>query len=268
MDDFVDVEMIKDGQRTHGRHKLPLKIGRGNGNTIRIGHEPNDQTISRLHTVVDLSGGHLQITDKSTNGTNFNGRIMKTGETQALADGGTFEVRGHQFRVSRVQRDPNAPVVFYVVAEGGGNEKAFPIGESLLLVIKSGDRIRFEEAPFSEDTNYTDIIARQRLDGEQLLGMIFKGGKLGVLRAAAEPAARININNHLDVRGGSHELRPLDVVNFGGVSVDIMLPDMKASRCHNHTCRLLNPYDPHGNCRWCGHRLTESETRFVLKKKR
>lgn len=268
MDDFVDVEMIKDGARTHGRHKLPLKIGRGTGNSIRIGHEPNDQTVSRVHTQIDLSNGRLTITDKSTNGTVYNGRVMKTGETVSFNDGDRFEIRGHQFRVSRAQRDPSIPVAFYAAIRSGGEQKLFPIGETLLLCIKSGNGIRFEEAPFTADTNYQNIIARQRLDGENLLAVIHVGGKLGVLKAAADAAVPIVVNNHTQVKGGQQELRALDVVSIGGVPVDILLPDMKASRCHNHTCRLLNPYDPHGNCRWCGHRLTESVTEIAFSKKK
>lgn len=268
MDDFVDVEMIKDGNRTQGRHKLPLKIGRGTGNSIRIGHEPNDQTVSRVHTQIELIDGRLAIIDKSTNGTFFNGRMMKTGETQTFADGDKFEVRGHQFRVSRAQRDPSIPVAFYAAIRVGGEQKLFPIGESLLLCIKSGNGIRFEEAPFTAGTNYQNIVARQRLDGESLLAVIHAGGKLGVLKAAADAGAPILVNNQLEVKGGQQELRALDVVSIGGVPVDILLPDMKASRCHNHTCKLLNPYDPHGNCRWCGHRLTESVTEIALSKKK
>jgi pSer/pThr/pTyr-binding forkhead associated (FHA) protein len=267
MDDFVDVELIKDGNRTQGRHKLPLKIGRGTGNSIRIGHEPNDQTVSRVHTQIDLAGDRLQITDKSTNGTLYNGRVMKTGETLDFADGDRFEVRGYQFRVSRSKRDPSIPVAFYAGIRIGGEQKLFPIGETLLLCVKSGNGIRFEEAPFTPGTNFQDIIGRQRLEGENLLAVIHAGGKLGVVKASSDAEAPVIVNNHTNVKGGQVELRALDVVSIGGVPVDILLPDMKASRCHNHTCRLLNPYDPHGNCRWCGHRLTEGVTEIAMYRK-
>lgn len=268
MDDYVDVEMLKDGQRVQGRHKLPLKIGRGTGNSIRIGHDPNDQTVSRVHTQIELVNDRLHIVDKSTNGTLYNGKVMKTGESIAFGDGDQFEVRGHQFRVTRTQRNPNIPVSFFCGIRIGGEQKLFPIGETLLLCIKSGKGVRFEEAPFTSGTNYQDVVARQRLGGESLLAVIHAGGKLGVLKVAAELAAPVLVNNHTHVQGGQQELRALDVVNVGGVPVDILLPDMKASRCHNHSCRLLNPYDPHGNCRWCGHRLTESVTEIASSKKK
>lgn len=266
MDDFVDVEMIKDGNRSQGRHKLPLKIGRGTGNSIRIGHEPNDQTVSRVHTVIELNDGRLQIIDRSTNGTLYNGRMMKTGEALAFNDGDSFEVRGHRFRVARAKRDPSIPVAFYAGIVIGGEQKLFPIGETLLLCVKSSNGIRFEEAPMTSGTNFQDIIGRQRL-GENLIAVIHAGGKLGIVKSAADSSSSIIVNNHTQVKSGMQvELRPLDVVNVGGVPVDILLPDMKASRCHNHTCQLLNPYDPHGNCRWCGHRLVEGVT--VTRKKR
>ena len=269
MDDFVDVEMIKDGQRTQGRHKLPLKIGRGTGNSIRIGHEPNDQTVSRVHTMIELHGDHLQIVDKSTNGTHFNGSMMKTGETLDFNDGDRFEIRGYQFRVARAKRDPSIPVAFYAAIRIGGEQKLFPIGETLLLCVKSGNGIRFEEAPMTPGTNFQDIIGRQRLSGESLIAVIHVGGKLGVVKSAADGNTPVIVNNHTDVKSGMQlDLRPLDVVSIGGVPVDILLPDMKASRCHNHSCRLLNPYDPHGNCRWCGHRLTESVTEIALVRKK
>lgn len=269
MDDFVDVEMTKDGNRIQGRHKLPLKIGRGTGNSIRIGNEPNDQTVSRLHTVIELSNGRLQIVDKSTNGTLYNGRMMKTGEAADFTDGDHFEVRGHQFRVSRAKRDPNIPVMFYAAIRIGGEQKLFPIGETLLLCVKSSNGIRFEEAPMTPGTNFQDIIGRQRLEGENLLAVIHAGGKFGVVKSAADAQAPVIVNNHTQVKNGMQlDLRPLDVVSVGGVPVDILLPDMKASRCHNHTCRLLNPYDPHGNCRWCGHRLTEGVTEIAAIKRR
>jgi hypothetical protein len=268
MDDFVDVEMIKGGARTQGRHKLPLKIGRGTGNSIRIGHEPDDQTVSRLHTLIELSGGRLQIIDKSTNGTLYNGRLMKTGETLDFNDGDRFEVRGHEFRVSRARRDPNIPNAFYVAIRIGGEQKLFPVGETLILCVKSSNGIRFEEAPMTPGTNFQDIIGRQRLDGETLIAVIHAGGKLGIVKSAAGAQAPVIVNNHTRVEQGMQlELRALDVVSIGGVAVDILLPDMKASRCHNHTCRLLNPYDPHGNCRWCGHRLTEGVTEIALSRK-
>jgi hypothetical protein len=269
MDDFVDVEMIKDGARTQGRHKLPLKIGRGTGNSIRIGHEPNDQTVSRVHTVIELSGGRLQIVDKSTNGTLYNGRSMKTGEAAEFNDGDRFEIRGHQFRVARAKRDPSIPISFYAAIRLGGEQKLFPVGETLLLCVKSANGIRFEEAPMTPGTNFQDIIGRQRLEGENLIAVIHAGGKLGVVKSAADAKAPVVVNNHTQVKNGMQlDLRPLDVVSVGGVPVDILLPDMKASRCHNHTCRLLNPYDPHGNCRWCGHRLTEGVTEIAAVRKK
>lgn len=268
MDDFVDVEMTKGAVRTQGRYKLPLKIGRGTGNSIRIGHLPDDPTVSRTHTVVELSDGRLQIVDRSTNGTLYGGRLMKTGETLEFRDGDGFEVRGHAFRVTRVKRNPDIPNAFYAAIRIGGEQKLFPIGETLLLCVRSENGIRFEEAPTSPTTNFQDIIGRQRLQGESLLAVIQSGGKLGLVKAAADASAPVTVNNHTRVENGMQvELRPLDVVSVGGVPIDILLPDVKASRCHNFDCRLLNPYDPHGNCRWCGHRLTEGVTEIALSRR-
>jgi hypothetical protein len=268
MDDFVDVEMTKGSARTQGRYKLPLKVGRGTGNSIRIGHDPDDQTVSRLHTVIELNGGRLQIVDKSTNGTRYDGRLMKTGEALEFRDGDRFEVRGYEFRVARAKRNPNIPNVFYAAIRIGGEQKLFPIGETLLLCVRSENGIRFEEAPMSPTTNFQDIIGRQRLQGEGLIAAIHAGGKLGVVKAASDAPATVTVNNHTRVENGMQmDLRPLDVVHVGGVPIDILLPDVKASRCHNYECRLLNPYDPHGNCRWCGHRLTEGITEIALSRR-
>lgn len=268
MDDFVDVEMTKGTARTQGRYKLPLRIGRGTGNSIRIGHLPDDPTVSRVHTVIELSGGRLQIVDKSTNGTVYGGRLMKTGETLEFQDGDLFEVRGHEFRVARAKRNPDIPNAFYAAIRIGGEQKLFPIGETMLLCVKSENGIRFEEAPMTPGTHFQDIIGRQRLQGESLIATIHAGGRLGLVKSAADATLFVTVNNHTRVETGMQaELRPLDVVNVGGVPIDILLPDVKASRCHNHGCRLLNPYDPHGNCRWCGHRLTEGVTEIALSRR-
>ncbi len=117
-------------------------------------------------------------------------------------------------------------------------------------------------------THFQDIIGRQRLQGESLIATIHAGGRLGLVKSAAEAALSVTVNNHTCVENGMQaELGPLDVVSVGGVPIDILLPDVKASRCHNHGCRLLNPYDPHGNCRWCGHRLTEGVTEIALSRR-
>jgi hypothetical protein len=48
MEDFIDVKVTRRGQEVaEGCFKLPVTIGRGEHNSVRIGHSPQDMTISR-----------------------------------------------------------------------------------------------------------------------------------------------------------------------------------------------------------------------------
>ena len=48
MEDFIDVKVTRRGREVaEGCFKLPVTIGRGEHNSVRIGHSPQDMTISR-----------------------------------------------------------------------------------------------------------------------------------------------------------------------------------------------------------------------------
>jgi hypothetical protein len=48
MEDFIDGKVTRRGREVAGGcYKLPVTIGRGEQNSVRIGHSPKDMTISR-----------------------------------------------------------------------------------------------------------------------------------------------------------------------------------------------------------------------------
>jgi hypothetical protein len=52
MEDFIDVKVTRRGREVaEGCYKLPVTIGRGEHNSVRIGHSPQDMTISRTHDI-------------------------------------------------------------------------------------------------------------------------------------------------------------------------------------------------------------------------
>jgi len=68
MEDFIDVKVTRRGREVaEGCFKLPVTIGRGEHNSVRIGHSPQDMTISRTHAIIQRTAGRLQLVDKSAN---------------------------------------------------------------------------------------------------------------------------------------------------------------------------------------------------------
>jgi len=47
MEDFIDVKVTRRGREVADCFKLPVTIVRGEHNSVRIGHSPQDMTISR-----------------------------------------------------------------------------------------------------------------------------------------------------------------------------------------------------------------------------
>lgn len=247
----IEIEVSRNGERATRSFRLPVRIGRGAENEIRIGHDPEDRSISRTHAVIEESGGRITITDKSTNGMSLNGSRMKSGQATELASGGRFEIGQHKFKVSVPEASRGAGGEFFVKVGEGKNAKRFEIGKQTLGAFKDGNRIVFERGEHIDANSGPG----------QLLGTISTGGKFGVLTTYGERG--VKLNNAECPPDKSFHLHALDVVNFHGIAADILVKNSKATRCHN--CELLNAHDWHGNCRWCGHRLTEHLGTVILR---
>jgi hypothetical protein len=84
MEDFIDVKVTRRGREVaEGCYKLPVTIGRGEHNSVRIGHSPQDMTISRTHAI-ERTAGRRQLVDKSASGTVYRGERIKQGNAEAV----------------------------------------------------------------------------------------------------------------------------------------------------------------------------------------
>src|SRR5947208_4395310 len=103
MDDFVDVKVTRRGKEiSTGCYKMPLSIGRGEHNPVRIGHAPQDKTISRTHAIIQRAGRGLRLIDKSVNGTIYRGERMKQGSSVDLKTTDQFEIFEFKVTVAKV----------------------------------------------------------------------------------------------------------------------------------------------------------------------
>lgn len=259
MADLVEVRITDGSGRviSEGRHGLPLRIGRSQQAEIQL-TDPDNQ-ISRFHaTISEAGGGSLVLLDDSLNGTDYRGR--KVHKTQVpIEDRDTFAVRQFRVEVKRVAQS-NEPAAFNAVFVVKGHEHVYAVGPTFLVVLLDGQRASVDEVrprdPAAILKYYADA-------GREALAVI--GVKDGFGTVTTTPQARerkLTINRGVPL-GGTEPLRVLDVVALGRMRIEILKPDTRALKCKNSSCQLLNPYDIGENCRFCGHRLVEGETRLV-----
>ena len=75
MEDFVDIRVTRAGREiASGRYKVPVTFGRMAQNSIPLGDDPYDNTVSRIHAQIDRVAGRL--------------RLLPTGASTAPCTGG------------------------------------------------------------------------------------------------------------------------------------------------------------------------------------
>lgn len=272
MDDFVDVVVTRDGQKVAGgRYKLPMTFGRMAQSSVRLGHSPPDKTISRVHAQLEAGKDRLKLTDSSSNGTLYKGRLMKNGESVALADDDSFQVREYLIKVTRAKHDPTVRTTLeaHVFVRGLPSESPIPIGEMMALCVKTAKGIRFDQAPATADLNIQDIAVRYRLQGEELFAGLCSIHDVAYLLTSPDQQAVSIMRNRAPVTDSRTIVKNHDVIHFDDtIRIDLHAPGEHSLMCSNPKCELLNPYNPNINCRFCGFHLVSARTRLALAKHR
>jgi len=264
MKDFVDVRVTRRGKEiSTGCYKLPVTIGRGEHNSVRIGHSPQDKTVSRTHAVIQLAAERLQLVDKSANGTIHRGERIKQGHIVDLGAMDSFEIFEFRIDVATARHDASIPVMFeaHVLVDGYMKGKPFLIGEMLLLCFKTGRGYRFDQIPMRAD--FQAIFSHHRLDAEYVFAAIASEKGKGFLAVESiDNQPKITVNRRT-VTEPMLPLHPRDVVEIEDIRIELYPPGEKSLKCSNPSCQLLNPYMPHGNCRFCSFGLLGAVTRLA-----
>ncbi|MCK1489745.1 FHA domain-containing protein [Bradyrhizobium sp. 180] len=264
MDDFVDVTVSCRGRKiSAGCYKMPVSIGRGEHNAVRIGHDPQDKTISRTHAILQRSGQGIRLVDKSSNGTTYRGARLRQGSSIDLKPTDHFEVFEFTFDVEKARRDPSVPVLFeaHVLVDGYRKGEPFQVGEMLLLCFKRKRGYRFDQAPVRADLE--TILSYHRIEDEHAFAAIvgYRGG--GILATQPVGDRPTILKNKQPVREPQVELRSRDVIEIDNIRIELYPPGENSLKCSNPACGLLNPYEPNGNCRFCSFGLIGAVTRAV-----
>jgi hypothetical protein len=264
MDDFVDVTVTRRGSEiSTGCYKMPVTIGRGEHNSVRIGHAPQDKTISRTHAIIQRDGRALQLIDNSANGTIYRGARMKRGRAVDLGTSGHFQIFEFSLKAAKARHDPSIPIVFeaHVLVDGYVKGKPFLIGEMLLLCFKTGQGYRFDQVPAQAE--FQTIFSRHRIEAEHVFAAIASDHGKGLLATEGiEGQPRILVNRQ-PVRESSTRLYPRDVVEIENIRIELYPPGEKSLKCSNPSCQLLNPYILTGNCHYCSFGLVGAVTRVA-----
>jgi pSer/pThr/pTyr-binding forkhead associated (FHA) protein len=223
MEDFIDVRVTRRGSEiAEGCYKLPVTIGRGEHNSIRIGHSPQDMTISRTHAIIQRAAGGLLLVDKSANGTVYRGKRIRQGNAILLGVADSFEIFDFKVSIGRVQPNPSIPVLFeaHVLVDGYRKGKPFLIGEMLLLCFKSSKGYRFDQAPQQADLR--TIFTRHRLHAEYPFAAVADvdgEGRLVTQTDSDQPPITVN---RKPASRPEHTLRERDVVEIGNIRIEIV----------------------------------------------
>jgi pSer/pThr/pTyr-binding forkhead associated (FHA) protein len=263
MDDFVDVTVTRRGKQiSTGCYKMPVTIGRGEHNSVRIGHAPQDKTISRTHALIQRAGKGLQLIDKSANGTIYLGERIR--QTVELRSPDHFEIFEFKVNVSKAKHDPSIPVIFeaQVLVDGYIKGQPFLIGEMLLLCFKTHQGYRFDQVPMQADLQ--TIFSRHRIEAEHVFAAVASDHGAGVLvTTPIDDGPKILVNRQ-SVREASVPLFARDVIEIENIRIELYEPGEKSLKCSNPSCQLLNPYVLNGNCRFCSFGLVGAVTRVAV----
>ena len=255
--DAVDVRIFDGGQvALEGRHVLPVTIGRSSQCDIEVANP--DGRISRVHATLSERGGALVLADTSLNGTRYHGRILKNAEA-TIENVDEFFVQHYRVEVRRVAVAAEPPA-FYAVVHSRSRELTYAVGPTSVALLLKEQRPQFELVRPKEPAA---ILAAYAAEGREALAIIAVKDGFGII--ATTPAAKTRglLINRGAPSGDIERLRVLDVVSIGHLRIEILEKDQRALKCKNQQCELLNPYEADENCRFCGHRLVEAQTRVV-----
>lgn len=255
------------------RLSAPFSIGRGGETDVRI--RTDDRMISRHHADVVEQDGTLFVVDRSTNGTEHQGRVLRK-ERAVLGDDGSFGVRSFRIVVKAAagSRDeaPTSPagdrpdggsgpatLLTASISRRGRGDILHRIGPHAVALLVEDERCIVEGvAPALPD----DLEMAYRSAGRIPAALITPLGLRAVLQITDEGRLLGAQLNRAPLGTGMRELASFDVFALGLLRIDFMAPGERGIRCHNPVCTMLNPYDPSLNCRWCGTKLVEGITRF------
>ena len=265
MDDFVDVSVARKGRQVStGRYRMPVTIGRGEHNAVRIGHDPPDKTISRTHAMIERRGRDLQLVDKSANGITYRGERIRQGEVVALATPDHFGIFDFEVTVEKAKYNPLIPVIFeaHVLVDGVMKGKPVLIGEMLLLCFKTNQGYRFDQAPMQADLR--NIFSRHVINAEHLFAAIAgdEGGKglLATLPRGDRPEILVNRSPLIKQQVA---IEPRTVIEIDNVRIELYPPGEHSLKCSNPSCQLLNTYNFNSNCVYCSFGLVGAVTRVA-----
>lgn len=264
MDNFVDVTVSRGGKQVStGCYKLPVSVGRGEHNAIRIGHDPQDKTISRTHALIQRDGAGLRLVDKSANGTIYQGARIRQGGATALGSTDHFEIFDFSITVAKARHNPSIPIIFeaHVLVDGYMKGKPFLIGEMMLLCFRQSNRYRFELIPARAE--FETILSNYRIDDEHAFAVIFAYRGAGYLSTLSPESRPVMLVNRQPVRDIRIALHPRDVVEIENIRIELYPLGENSLKCSNPTCGLLNPYVLTDNCRFCSFGLIGAVTRVA-----
>jgi FHA domain-containing protein len=260
MDDFVDVIVSRGGKQVlTGCYKLPVSVGRGEHNAIRIGHDPQDKTVSRTHAIIQRDGKGLRLLDKSANGTIYRGARIKQIVNLGTTD--HFEIFDFDITVAKARHDPSIPTIFeaHVLVDGYMKGNPLQIGEMMLLCFRRGKGYRFEQIPVR--ANFESIWPNYRIDDEHAFAAIVSDHGAGHLVTAEGDKRSAILLNKQPVPESSVVLHPRDVIEIKNIRIELYPPGENSLKCSNPACQLLNPYILTSNCRFCSFGLVGAVTR-------
>ena len=256
--DAIDVRIFDGGQVTlEGRYTLPVTIGRSSECTIRVA-DP-DGRISRFHATLTERVGALGLADTSLNGTQYRGRTLNKAEA-TIENVDEFTVQRYRVEVRRVQAAAAEPVIFHAVVHSRSRELTYAIGPTSLVLLLEDQR---GQVALVRPKEPAAILAAYAAEGREALAVIAAKDGFGIITTTPAALKRGLLINRGAPRGDTERLRVLDVVSIGHLRIEILEKDQRALKCKNHECELLNPYEADENCRFCGHRLVEAQTRVI-----
>lgn len=275
---FVKLKLLSpEGETvTDGVFRLPVTVGRGEQAVVSVANAP--ATMSRVHARLHEIEGALCLTDESTHGIQYHGRLLRR-DTVKLLPVDRFEFTGYKLearthfetdfrkvlaRASFKTREGHA-----LVTKSGRELTPVEVGpNAVICLLDRNNRLRFESMPheLALSTKSEDkLIASYRLNDMELVFIITiedarkEASQLTLYVMGPAVERNLLLNRH-PVDTGIRPLDVLDLLEIDNKRIELLPPYREALRCTNPDCERLNAYDPNGNCQWCGQRLVESIT--------
>ena len=274
---FVKLKLLSpDGETViDGVLRLPVTIGRGEQASVSVDQAP--ATMSRVHVRLHDVDGDLCLTDESTHGTRYHGRLLRH-ETVKLLPVDRFEFTGYRgearthfqtdFRRILARAMIKTRDGHPLVSKSGRDLAPVDIGpNALICLLDRKNRLRFENMPHElalSSQSEDKLISNYRINDMELVFFITiedareETGQFVLYATELAEEKGLLLNRH--PVAGSRPLQVLDLLEIDNKRIELLPPYGNTLRCGNPECERLNPYDPNANCQWCGHRLVESIT--------